>query len=97
MTTKYPILKYVQTYTGRYIGQMFQQTENHRQKNELAPNPQNYDQSTRQHMQATMTAISEKSAHPDLIRPTSFRQVPHPLDTMVIALLEHLQEPHNQS
>ncbi len=34
--------------------------------------------------------------HPNLIRPFSLGQIPHPLDTLVITLLKHFQEPHNQ-
>lgn len=34
--------------------------------------------------------------HPNLIRPTSFGQIPHPLDAIVVALLKYLQETDNQ-
>lgn len=33
----------------------------------------------------------------DLIRSTCFSEVPHPLDAIVVTLLEHLQESHDQT
>lgn len=36
-------------------------------------------------------------AYSDLIRPTRFRKVAHPLDAVIVTLLEHLQEPHNKA
>ena len=36
------------------------------------------------------------STHANLVRSTGFGQISYPLDAVIVALLEHLQEAHNQ-
>lgn len=40
---------------------------------------------------------NKQKTHPNLIGSTRLRQVSHPFYTVVVVLLEHLQEPDNQT